>query len=88
MFKLKGKKSDTYMKKYTYWVASTYSVFSLQQIFFKSICIPGFNYVHSHPVQCLDRFMNYPVFLVIVHVTEPAGITKNRILNTELAMEL
>jgi hypothetical protein len=59
------------MQENTNWMPSTDSVVILRQVLFKCICIPCFNYVHAHLVQCLNRLVYGPTFLVIVCVMEP-----------------
>lgn len=60
-----------HMQENTNWMPSTDSVVILRQVLFKCICIPCFNYVHAHLVQCLNRLVYGPTFLVIVCVMEP-----------------
>ncbi|KAJ6383016.1 hypothetical protein OIU77_031441 [Salix suchowensis] len=60
-----------HMQEDTNRMSSTDSVSILRQILFKRLCIPCFNYVHAHLVQCLNRLVYGAAFLVIVRVMEP-----------------
>lgn len=70
--------SGTYMKKYTNRVATTNGVVILLQVLFECFRISCFYFIHAHMVQSFNRFVYWPMFLVVVHVVEPkAHIRRN-----------
>ena len=68
---LQNNLKKTYMEKNANRMASTDGIVKLREVSLKCIWISCFYYIHAHPVQCFNGFVDGPIFPVVVHVVEP-----------------
>lgn len=67
--------SESYMKEDTDGVTPTNCVVKFLQVPFECVWISCLYDVHTHPVQRLNRLVDWSMFLIIMHIVEPMTMT-------------